>query len=423
MKILFSPLGNTDPWRNDRDGAMLHITRHYQPDVVFLFATKSIWEGNERFEGHVHYNWEEIIHSVRSETKVLIEVLDIKDEHDFDSYKEIFHFQIKELEKAFPNSEILLNVTSGTPQMESTLCLEYITYPNNKKCIQVSSPLATSNAKTKYAVPEDQEIDLTIVNDEEKNMMSRCKEIQIISFRETMVRNQVIKLLENYDYEAALSLVTQQSDFRNKGIIKKDLLEVTEAIKNHRAFLPLAEKYKFNQDLKKALFHYLLLEMRFRRRDHAEVLIRVKTIAEFISEKYLRKKYPNIFILQGKKLILNLNYAEGFGEVYNKYLIKNGYTYKEDQFLNLPTFYNLLDVLEPDGEFRKSVNQVMEVNNLRNSVAHNLDQLDIASEENEKKLVESVRAVKKMLNLAYPKVEQEDFNFFKKFNERVIKLL
>ena len=47
MKVLFSPIGNSDPWSNDRDGAMLHIVRYYQPDIVVLFFTESIWEGNK----------------------------------------------------------------------------------------------------------------------------------------------------------------------------------------------------------------------------------------------------------------------------------------------------------------------------------------------------------------------------------------
>lgn len=35
-KILFSPVGGTDPIKYFRDGSMLHICRHYQPDIVYL---------------------------------------------------------------------------------------------------------------------------------------------------------------------------------------------------------------------------------------------------------------------------------------------------------------------------------------------------------------------------------------------------
>ena len=38
-KILFSPIGGTDPISNFRDGAFLHICRHYQPDKVYLYLS------------------------------------------------------------------------------------------------------------------------------------------------------------------------------------------------------------------------------------------------------------------------------------------------------------------------------------------------------------------------------------------------
>lgn len=47
MKILFSPIGTTDPVRNCRDGACLHILRHYHPDKVVLYFTAEM-EKRER---------------------------------------------------------------------------------------------------------------------------------------------------------------------------------------------------------------------------------------------------------------------------------------------------------------------------------------------------------------------------------------
>ena len=68
MKILFSPIGYTDPWRNNHDAAMLHIVRHYQPEKVVLFFSKSLWEDyqveNKIFQGHQHYHWEKIVQEV-----------------------------------------------------------------------------------------------------------------------------------------------------------------------------------------------------------------------------------------------------------------------------------------------------------------------------------------------------------------------
>ena len=45
MTILFTPAGDTDPVRGFRDGAILHILRHYpQVEKVILFLTKEMEE-------------------------------------------------------------------------------------------------------------------------------------------------------------------------------------------------------------------------------------------------------------------------------------------------------------------------------------------------------------------------------------------
>ena len=40
--VLFSPVGGTDPISNQRDGALLHICRHYHPECVMLYLSKEM---------------------------------------------------------------------------------------------------------------------------------------------------------------------------------------------------------------------------------------------------------------------------------------------------------------------------------------------------------------------------------------------
>ena len=41
MRILFTPVGDTDPVRGYHDGGTLHILRHYAPvDRICVFLTK-----------------------------------------------------------------------------------------------------------------------------------------------------------------------------------------------------------------------------------------------------------------------------------------------------------------------------------------------------------------------------------------------
>lgn len=47
-KILFSPVGNTDPIRYNKDGSMLHICRVYKPDVVYLYLSQEMAENQKK---------------------------------------------------------------------------------------------------------------------------------------------------------------------------------------------------------------------------------------------------------------------------------------------------------------------------------------------------------------------------------------
>ena len=68
---------------------------------------------------------------------------------------------------------------------------------------------------------------------------NRSKSINIISFREVMVRSQIKSLVNNYDYEGALNLVSDQKSFRNGKLLRKRLLELTNQIKTHEVFQKL----------------------------------------------------------------------------------------------------------------------------------------------------------------------------------------
>lgn len=417
MKVLFSPIGNTDPWRNNRDGSMLNIVRTYLPDVVELFFTESIWEGNSKIPGQKLYDWEKIIKSVSPHAEVRIKIDKIDNPHDFDAFKDIFHMYLNDLDREFPEHQILLNVTSGTPQMEATLCLEYVTYPKNKECIQVSTPVQSSNVGTKHANPEYQEVDLTIVNEEEEKCESRCKEINIISFRNTMLRLQLKELIHHYDYEGALALLnTIPKGFRNKKKLIKEITKISDNIKLHEPFEIIKEKYK-RIDTQKALFHILLLNMRYSRGDIAETLIRLKSLSEFILEKYIDEKYKGMIIYEDGKPRLNISYDIEFIEKYKLQLEKAKKELKSSNILGFPAYRDFLTILEPDGDVIKEAHFINQINGLRNKVAHNLDSLNLYHNKNERKIDDAVKAVQNLLLLVFYDIQKEDLNLLKNFNE------
>lgn len=422
MKVLFSPIGNSDPWSNDRDGAMLHIVRHYQPDIVVLFFTESIWEGNKNIPGRKNFDWKSIILKVSPGTKVNIKVDNIKYENDFDSYKDLFHFYINEIRTEYSKAEILLNVTSGTPQMESTLCLEYISNPNNMQCIQVSTPAPTEGPRSSFAKPETLIEDLNKVNDNEKVATNRSKSIDIISFREVMVRSQIKGLVDNYDYEGALNLVSNQKSFRNGKLLRKKLLALTNQIKTHEVFPEINVKYN-NAALKKSLFHYLLVNMRYNRLDVAETLIRVKSIAEFILKTYIENHWPHLMIEIDGKPYLNAEDNISFIYKYKLLLERRKQKLDTSRILGLPAFIDMLSILEPKSKLLKEVKAVNDINGLRNSIAHNLETLHLDKNKNYKKIMLSVEGIKNMLNISFPEIDEQDYNYFEEKNKEFKELL
>lgn len=421
MRLLFSPIGNTDPWRGDRDGAMLHIVRHYKPEVVYLFITKSLWEGNQRFEGHKNFDWENIIKHVHPSCEVIVDVEDVENAHDFDSFKDIFHEKIETLSDQYNPDEVLLNVTSGTPQMETTLCLEYITYPENKRCIQVASPMKNSNAGSQYSKHGDVEIDIEIVHEEEQKHESRCKEIEIISFRETMLRAQLQAMIAHYDYEAAYQLLVPHTTFKNRKQLMDKLRRYNMSIKNHKVLDEIDEK-KIGYYSKKIVFHYWLLRVKEERRDLAEQLIRIKSVAEYVLLRYFERKYKGLLQEKGMNVKLNTNYDDKFIEKYTNILASNGMTYQPQANVGLVSYANMLEILESQSTFHQNVLQILKVNALRNNVAHNLEELKIDKQVNDD-IKSAMLALKSMILDTFNDIKDNDLLLIDDINKSLEELI
>ena len=119
-RILFSPVGSTDPISSQRDGALLHIIRVYRPDKVILFLSKEIngyedkdnrysyclnklqdWIGKQ-----IEFDWmtrEELVNVTLVDPILL-------------AFKEILEDLCNNIDE---DDELRLNSHSGSPAMES----------------------------------------------------------------------------------------------------------------------------------------------------------------------------------------------------------------------------------------------------------------------------------------------------------------
>jgi len=145
-KILFSAIGSSDPVRNFHDGGWLHCLRKELPEktVIYLSAQMSEYEGKYHFYSEAMRLFNE---DLAKEGKPPIEIdyiwrRDLTNPH-LSGYLHTDFMQIlTELHEQNPKSELLINVSSGTPAMKSSLADMKIFLPfgNTIRFLQVDGP-------------------------------------------------------------------------------------------------------------------------------------------------------------------------------------------------------------------------------------------------------------------------------------------
>lgn len=202
-RVLFSAIGTTDPVRGMRDGGMMHIMRHYRPEAVYVFLTHEMVEKDRKDDrlgktfAYVRSNWADYDpRLVRFET-------DITDPSDLDVLAGPMTDLLLKIVEENPGAEILLNLSSGTPQMEIILAQMALDPRYPTRGIQIKTPekhsgLEDRTNKPNYSVDDALELNM----DEEADAPNRCCEPKLMAVRREAVRNQLRSLLDQRNYGA-----------------------------------------------------------------------------------------------------------------------------------------------------------------------------------------------------------------------------
>ena len=206
-RILFSPIGTTDPvsTKNFYDGGCLHVLRHYKPERIVLFFTKEM--------GEIERNEERYTTAIRHVTPDCIIdppiYTDIVDASQYEEFSQILPRAVQDLLQKYPEHEILLNLSSGTPQIKTVLAM---LAADNERCIgiQTVTPEGRANNPQKLT-PEELHTLLEMNEEKECEAERRCNEPQLKIFRYHAEKNRIISLLRTYEYNAALTLARSSS--------------------------------------------------------------------------------------------------------------------------------------------------------------------------------------------------------------------
>lgn len=453
-KILFSPVGGTDPMpeSNYKDGSMIHISRVYKPDVVILYLSKEMVE-KENSDNRYTYCIEQLakLQNRKIDYKI-IERPELVNVHDFDYFYGDFRDIVKGLiDEMKEEDELLFNISSGTPAMKSCLLTLNHLWEDSCKSIQVSTPIGAMNEHNHSKKTEDYDIRTRweLNEDNDEHFENRCKEIECVSLKRLKNEELIKKLIDEYDYDAAYTLATYE-DMKNLSKNYIDYIEVAkyrllqdfktvDKIINKAEKISEIDKNIYNpvksSDVREYFEYILSLDIKIKKKQYADFIRAISPIIKdmfiLIINKHLKINvyselcnYDNKngkYIWSEKKLkkheeILKILQAE----------YKNNFKYGD---LSADHFKYIILGMVKTKDIKEVVENLRNVEqSVRNIAAHEIVSVNEDFIKDKTKTSEKpegytsrqiIKDIKTALHHAGINISNEDYNSYKQMNEDI----
>ena len=410
MKILISAVGDTDPIRNFHDGPLLHIVRVYRPEkIVLVHSERSLTK---------HDKLVKALKSIKDYSPEIIQDGGVLPDAKVAIFDEMYDTVSSIVKKYISDDEIILNISSATPQIISAMFAVNRISDFNVTAVQVVTPQHKSNEGLRHDNQEDIDTLIETNLDNQSDYKIRTLEDTGMKFSLDLTKRNLKALIDNYDYQGALELLKKQKSFSNIKELRKKLTEISDTIKI-QGMPDKIVKSKLSNQAKSALNSYLNIDRNHKQGNIAEVLIRVKSLVEFILENYLNNHFLDVITYkEDGKPFLN---ASKYPEILKKFqedAKMRGQEYHSG-YLSLPAYIGILKFFEPNHDLLKHIYKIQEINQVRNQVAHSLQAFD---RKNLKKVSSAVFASKQIL-LASFDIDNHWFSFYEDLNQEIKKLL
>ncbi|WP_332384410.1 type III-A CRISPR-associated CARF protein Csm6 [Lactococcus laudensis] len=410
MKILISAVGDTDPIRNFHNGPLLHIVRVYRPEkIVLVHSERSLTK---------HDKLVKALKSIKDYSPEIIQDGGVLPDAQVSIFDKMYDTVSSIVKKYISDDEIILNISSATPQIISAMFAVNRISDFNVTAVQVVTPQHKSNEGLRHDNQEDIDTLIETNLDNQSDYENRTLEDTGMKFSQDLTKRNLKALIDNYDYQGALELLKKQKSFSNIKELRKKLTEISDTIKI-QGMPDKIVKAKLSTQAKSALNSYLNIDRNHKQGNIAEVLIRVKSLVEFILENYLNNHFLDVITYkEDGKPFLN---ASKYPEILKKFqedAKMRGQEYHSG-YLSLPAYIGILKFFEPNHDLLKHIYKIQEINQVRNQVAHSLQAFD---RKNLKKVSSAVFASKQIL-LASFDIDNHWFSFYEDLNQEIKKLL
>ena len=449
MKILITAAGTTDPVRNCYDGPIMHIMRYYRPDVVYLMMTNEIARLNE--DNRFGLMLEQAKTWDGYDPKVIFKKIPTDDPSDLDSVNDYIANICREIGEIYQKDEILVNISSGTPQIK--ICLSFIASDirNNYRAVQVKNPEKSSGkserTNSKNFSPADE---IPLADEMEiSEGINRCSESKLITFRRNTAKHEILALLKSRDYNALKSkfdvLNPEIKDLINHLAARNNLeagaSEYAEKLKNKNFKIDLYPRKKIRYDryqkdlpYEEIVEYFLVMKNMVNSGRYSDFLLRLNPFSLELSEKAIdvgmRKKYGKhvneIFtsdLNTRKKVIDREKLKKEYPELFNVYTNSSKYIIEDDRERNPHIYHAVLSAFDNElsGDVTVTLEKCYNLYNSRNIIAH---QLKSVTAEDIKNIInistsELIERIGRTIEELYPCCDPEIFSIYERCNRYI----
>ena len=437
-KILFSPVGGTDPIKYCRDGSMLHICRIYKPDRVYLYMSHEMLENHRKDNRYVEA-LSRLGKLLKHEFEIhIIERGELVDVQKYDVFYMDFRDIIRKIENTMEaGDELIINMASGTPAMKSALLILATLAEYRFKPVQVTSPLRRQNSdyeeRDVYDIDEFWELN----EDNEEGFEKRAHEIECVNLLKLLKIDMIKKHVEAYDYTAALAVAKEiREDISDSAYL---LLEIADArVKLNRNKIGKLDKgntykiYPILEGKNQKIFEYaLVLQMKVVKEEYADFIRGVTPIVVDLLESVLQNEchlklsdlctenQQHMHLWNEKKLK-----QAGVLEILNKkYQNKNGFKFGPVYSSHIAA---LIDGISGNNYVKEQVNEIVRIEqNVRNVAAHEIVSVtdEWFKKNTGKSAYEIMALIKSLFEIAGIKTKEEDWKSYDIMNHRISRQL
>ena len=427
MKILISAVGTTDPISNNHDAALLHIARNYRPDKIVLVYSQEMLVKQDLIN--------KVLLSIEGCNPIIeidSTILNNDEVFLFDKMYEVMGLIVQKYTN--DDDEIILNLSSGTPQIISALFALNRINDYNTQAIQVATPKKGANRE--YKPLTNTEINALIVENQDNSLdfVDRSIKDKSEKFTQALVKRHLRSLIASFDYQAAEAIINRKE--YNKLLSKKRIAYIREKLNDfsrvfkNQSILSDILSFPLDDSQKKALNYYLMIDVLKEREHIADFLIKAKSLAEFVIEETIKKDHEGLIVFDGNLPKLNPDFPDCeaiLDDIDKKMKKSRGIEDTEERIfsvqstLNLLSYLNILEFYEYDSQLQTAINGILSLNGERNKVAHGLSEIDtrLLSRKKLKQLSENLR----LLLVECLGIDSSYFNYYDKQNEELIKML